>query len=157
MDENLCSYWRRSEVAQSCLTICDPIGCSLPGSSVHGIFQAIVLEWVAISFSRESSQPRARTWVSRIVDRRFTVWATREVQTQQRGPKTYSHIMSGSSCLGSKLAPREHSSAFVFNQLFLFDFSLQYSLTFNILNSGSFLSTAQVKRYDKMKGGRKGP
>ena len=40
-----------SEVTQSCLTLCDPIDCSLPGSSVHGIFQAIVLEWIAISFS----------------------------------------------------------------------------------------------------------
>jgi len=47
-----------SEVAQSCLTLCDPVDCSLPGSSVHGIFQAIVLEWIAISFSRGSSQPR---------------------------------------------------------------------------------------------------
>ena len=46
-----------SEVAQSCPTLCDPIDCSLPGSSVHGIFQAIVLEWIAISFSRGSSQP----------------------------------------------------------------------------------------------------
>ena len=62
-----------SEVAQSCLTLCDPIDCSLPGSPVRGIFQAIVLEWVAISFSRGSSQPRARTQVSGIVDRRFTV------------------------------------------------------------------------------------
>ena len=53
--------------------------CSLPGSSVHGIFQAIVLEWIAISFSRGSSRPRDRTRVSCIVDRRFTVWATREV------------------------------------------------------------------------------
>ena len=52
--------------------------CSLPGSSVHGIFQARVLEWIAISFSKGSSQPRDRTRVSRIVDRRFTVWATRE-------------------------------------------------------------------------------
>ena len=40
-------------VTQSCLTLCDPMDCSLPGSSVHGIFQARVLEWVAISFSRE--------------------------------------------------------------------------------------------------------
>ena len=40
-----------SEVAQSCPTLCDPMDCSLPGSSVHGIFQARVLEWVAISFS----------------------------------------------------------------------------------------------------------
>ena len=55
--------------------------CSLPGATVHGIFQAIVLEWIAISFSRGSSQPRNRTQVSRIVDRCFTVWATREVQT----------------------------------------------------------------------------
>ena len=58
--------------------LCDSIDCSLPGSSVHGIFQAIVLEWIAISFSRGSSQPRARTRVSHIVDRCFTVWATRE-------------------------------------------------------------------------------
>ena len=72
-----------SEVAQLCLTLCDPIDCSLPVSSVHGIFQAIVLEWVAISFSRVSSQSRAQTWVSRIVDRCFTVWATREVQFGQ--------------------------------------------------------------------------
>ena len=47
-----------------------------PGSSVHGIFWARALEWVAISFSGESSRPRDRTQVSRIVDRRFIVWAT---------------------------------------------------------------------------------
>ena len=41
----------KSQVAQSCLTLCDPMDCSLPGSSVHGIFQARVLEWVAIAFS----------------------------------------------------------------------------------------------------------
>ena len=46
--------------------LCDPIDCSLPGSSSHGIFQAIVLEWVAISFSRGSSQTRAQTRVSRM-------------------------------------------------------------------------------------------
>ena len=60
-------------------TLCNPIDCSLPGFSVHGIIQAIVLEWIAISFSRGSSQPRARTRVSHIVDRLFTIWATREV------------------------------------------------------------------------------
>ena len=41
------------EVVQSCLTLCDPMDSSLPGSSVHGIFQAIILEWVAISFSQK--------------------------------------------------------------------------------------------------------
>ena len=49
---------RESEVAQLCPTLCDPMDCSPPGSSIHGIFQARVLEWVAISFSRGSSQPR---------------------------------------------------------------------------------------------------
>ena len=68
-----------SEVAQSCLTLCDPMDCSLPCSSVHGIFQVRVLGWVVISFSRGSSQPRDRTWVPCIVGRRFTVSATREV------------------------------------------------------------------------------
>ena len=67
------------EVAQSCPTLCDPMDCSLPGSSVHGIFQATVLEWIAISFPKGSSQPRDRTQVSHIIDRRFTVWVTREV------------------------------------------------------------------------------
>ena len=49
---------KESEVVQSCLTLCHPMDCSLPGSSTHGIFQARILEWVAISFSRGSSQPR---------------------------------------------------------------------------------------------------
>ena len=47
-----------SEVSQSCPSLCDPIDCSLPGSSVHGIFQARILEWVAMSFSGGSSLPR---------------------------------------------------------------------------------------------------
>ena len=59
-------------------TLCDRMDCSLPGSSVHGIFQARILEWVAISFSRRSSPPRGWTRVSRLVGRWFTVWATRE-------------------------------------------------------------------------------
>ena len=63
-----------SEVAQSCPTLSDPMDCSLPGSSIHGIFQARIPEWAAISFSRGSSQPRDRTRVSCIADRRFTVW-----------------------------------------------------------------------------------
>ena len=65
-------------VTQSCLTLCDPMDCSLLGSSVHGIFQARILEWVAISFSRGSSNTREWTWVSRIAGRFFTIWATRE-------------------------------------------------------------------------------
>ena len=67
-------------VAQLCPTLCDPMDCSPPGSSVHGILQARILEWVAISSSRESSQPRDWIWVSCIGDGFFTFWATREVQ-----------------------------------------------------------------------------
>ena len=66
-------------VTQSCLTLCDPKDYSPPGSSVHGIFQARIPEWVAISFSRASSWPRDQTWVSCIADKLFTIWATREV------------------------------------------------------------------------------
>ena len=56
----------KSEVAQSCLTLWDPVDCSPPGSSVHGIPQARILEWVAISFSKGSSRPRDQTQVSRV-------------------------------------------------------------------------------------------
>ena len=62
-----------SEVTRSCPTLCDPVGCSLPSSSVHGILQARILEWVAISFSRGSSQPRDRTRVSHIGGRCFNL------------------------------------------------------------------------------------
>ena len=72
--------WKKeSEIAQLCPILCDAMDCSLLGSTIHGIFQARTLERAAISFSRGSSQPRARTQVSRIVECRFTVWATREV------------------------------------------------------------------------------
>ena len=56
-----------------CPTLWDPLDCSLPGFSVHRIFQARVLEWVAIAFSRGSSRPRDQTQVSLIVGRRFTL------------------------------------------------------------------------------------
>ena len=58
--------------AKSCLTLCDPMDYSLPGSSVPGISQTRILEWVAISFSRGSSQPRNRIWVSWLAGRFFT-------------------------------------------------------------------------------------
>ena len=62
-------------VAQSCLTLSDPMDCSSPRSFPHGIFQARILEWVAVSFSRRSSQPRDRIWVTHTAGR---LWATRE-------------------------------------------------------------------------------
>ena len=68
----------RAESLQSCPTLCNSVSCSPPGPSVHEILQARRLEWVTISFSRGSSQPRDRTWVSLIAGRFFAVWATRE-------------------------------------------------------------------------------
>ena len=65
-------------VAKSCLTLCNLMGCRPPGSSVHGISQARILEWVATSFSRDSSQTRNRTQVS-CNDRQIRYhWATGE-------------------------------------------------------------------------------
>ena len=65
-------------VAKPCPTFCDPMNCSLPGSSVHGISQARILERVAISSFRGSSQPRDRTHVSCIGRQIIYHWATRE-------------------------------------------------------------------------------
>ena len=65
-------------VTQSCLTLCYPVDCSPPGSSVPGILQARTLEWVAIPFSRGSSWPKDQTHVSCIAGRCFTIWAIRE-------------------------------------------------------------------------------
>ena len=65
-------------VTQLCLTLCNPMDCGPPVSSVHEILQARILEWVAISFSRQSSQARDQTWVSCIAGRLLTEWAIRE-------------------------------------------------------------------------------
>ena len=81
--EDVCVWKRKhdiewSKVAQSCPTICDPMDCSPPGSSIQGILQTRIPEWVAMSFSTGSSRPRNRTQVSHIAGRRFNLWATRE-------------------------------------------------------------------------------
>ena len=68
------------KVAQSCLTLCNCVDCTL-----HGILQARILEWVAVPFSRGSSQPKCCTQISRIAGGFFTGWATREAQEQWSG------------------------------------------------------------------------
>ena len=62
-------------VTHSVVTDCNPMNCRQPGSSVHRILQAVILEWVTISFSRGSSRPKDQTQVSVIADEFFTVWA----------------------------------------------------------------------------------
>ena len=80
---------KESEVTQLCLTLCNLMDYNLPGSSVHENFQARELEWVAISFSRGSSQPRDWTHVSHRECRRFTIWATRETLINQHVREPY--------------------------------------------------------------------
>ena len=70
----------KCDSVMSCLTLCDSMDCSPSGSSVHGIFQARILEWVAISFSKGSSWQRDWTQVFCSAGRFFTVWATREAR-----------------------------------------------------------------------------
>ena len=110
--QKVCCFklWREVKVAQLCLTLCNPMDCSLPGSSVNGILQARILEWVAVPFSRGSSQPRDQTRVSHIAGgslpseppgklkttgvggqvsstagKFFTIWTTREAQEYWSG------------------------------------------------------------------------
>ena len=77
---------RVSEVAQLCLTLCDPMDYSLPGSSVYGMFQEIILELVAISFSRGSFRARDWTQVSCIAGRLFIIWAIWETLNRPENP-----------------------------------------------------------------------
>ena len=72
----------------------DPVDCSPPGSSVQGILHARILEWVAIPFSRESSQPGGRTQVSCIKGRFFTIWAAREALSSVSLPCAFSMTVS---------------------------------------------------------------
>ena len=67
--------------AHSCPTLYHSMNCNPPGSSVHGVLQARILEWEAVPFSRGSSRPRDWTWVIRIAGRFFTVCATRETKS----------------------------------------------------------------------------
>ena len=69
---------------KSCVRLCDSVDCRLPGSSLHGILQARILEWIATPFFRESSWPRAQTRVSCTAGRFFNIWATRGAQEMAR-------------------------------------------------------------------------
>ena len=91
-------------VSRSCPTLCDSMECSPPGSSVHGILQARILEWVAMPFSRGSSRPRDHTQVSCIAGRFFTVRATREALCKyvKQIPSCDSEMSRGHPKLGLK-------------------------------------------------------
>ena len=99
-------------VPQSCPALCDRVHCSLPGSSVHGIFQARISEWVAISSSRGSSQPRDQTRVSRTAGKLFTIWITRQVPENENysfkrypaHPLNCPHRRHSRSCVGLQVS-----------------------------------------------------
>ena len=99
-----CYCW----VAQLCLALCDPMSCSPPGFSVHGISQARILEWVAISSSRGSSGPRDWTSVSCIAGRLLYHWATGEAPKPPLKPLHREN--QGFSTLGAFICPKVTSS-----------------------------------------------
>ena len=82
---------------------------SPPGSSVRGILQTRILEWVAIPFSRGPSWPRDRTWVSHITGRYLTVWATRAACLQYANHQAQNHTSS----IWSLYLRRQYSSIFI--------------------------------------------
>ena len=96
--------WKKWKWSRSSCPTLRPCDCSPPASSAHGILQARILEWVAISFSRGSSRPRDRTQVSRIAGRRFNLWATREALVLGEGLKLGDRTASGTAwCLSEDL------------------------------------------------------
>ena len=134
------------EVANLCLTLGDPMDCSLPCSSIHGIFQARILEWVAISFSRGSLWPRNWTQVSCIRGRPITVWATREssflcneTAIQIQNPLgRWAHPAIGSLTHPPRSLHAQGSSRFHSTYLFrLLSFYHFYSLYNNPVDTGS--------------------
>ena len=106
---------------QSCLTLCDPKDCRPPGSSVHGILQARILEWVAISYSRGSSWPRDQTRVSlRLLNCKWIVyhWATRKAHKTSVQPSnpTTGRIPWGNHNWKRHMYPTVHCSTIYSSQ-----------------------------------------
>ena len=89
-----------AKLLQLCLTLCDPIDCSPLSSSVHRILLARIVEWIAITFSRGSSQPRDWTQVPCTTGRFFTIWATREVHRKVIFNLLIPSILQGKSVFG---------------------------------------------------------
>ena len=108
-------------VAQSCLTLCNPVDCSPPDSFVHGILQARILEWIAMPSDKGTSQPRNRTQVSCIASRFFTDWANGKATRESRlftlkscdSPLRQPRFWSAKSGAGSLLTIASHYELFI--------------------------------------------
>ena len=123
-----------SEVSQSCPILCDPMACSLPGSSIHGILQARLLQRVAISFSKGSSQPRDQTRVSQIGGRCFNLWATRE---------DYCKFIKSVISAQNKQMDHEHSKKFrysscLYDECILFKTLAQFNENRKVFKTNQF-------------------
>ena len=105
--ERICLQSRsESEIAQSCPTLCNPMDCSQSGSSIDGIFQARILAWVAISFSRGSSRPRDRAQVSHIAGRLYRLshqGILSSIPRRGRSPGEGNGCPLQHSCLGDSM------------------------------------------------------
>ena len=112
-------------MAKSCPTLCDPTDCSLPGPSVHGISQPRILDWVAIFFSRGSSQPRSQTHISHIAGRFFTDWATRKAKLGLKRKAVYNWF---NSCWSVNSNPTNLPE-----MVLLFKKDILFRLSFNVL------------------------
>ena len=128
-------------VAQSCPTLCDPMDCSPPGSSVHGIFQARELEWAAISFSRGSSRPRDRTWVSHILCIVVYIWASQVALVIKNLPANAGDIRDVASIPGGRSHGGGHDNL------------LQYPCLENPMDRGVWPATAHwvVRSWTRLK------
>ena len=139
--------------------------CSLPGSSAHGILQARIQEWVTMPFSRGSFWLRDWTRVSRVVDRRFAIWATREVHGQRY---MFIFIINHSnnlqcilySFISSILFLFDWNNLIVMNDLkrlpFLSFYKLEIQGFLHLLSDWGYRDTVRWKREEREGGGRKG-
>ena len=121
---------------QLCPTICNPMNCSLPGSLVHEIVQARILEWVAMPSSRGSSQPRDWTQVSHIAGRFFTIWATREATLKKSMLQTFGDSVlwiykEDGACLKGKILPH-------LTHLYVFILRLMFKASISVLTNCAF-------------------
>ena len=127
-------------VAWSCPTLCDPMDCSPPGSSVHGILQARRLKWVGIPFSRGSSWPRDQTRVSCIAGRFFTIWVTREARREGLQMSLYLRRLHYLPCL------------YCFAQTFFFlHWIYHFLMLYYMLILFSLLISASLSRAEPLK------
>ena len=135
------AYESESEVAQSFPTLCDPMDCSLAGSSIHGIFKARVLEWVSIAFSWGSSQLRDQTWESWVMGRCFYHRSHQEspLNAYRVGINSY-HSFSRCPLMAALLSSNSnglHCIQNVFTHYYIFlRVSLVYTQEFVILKAG---------------------